>query len=416
MLKLYKEHSEFNEYTKFDTNIGKLLKISETEFKELKNESVPVYFGNSKTHTSFPRRIYFQITRNCNLECDYCYIKANSRENHLETDVIFALAKFLGNKGLMEVRLTGGEPTLHPYFEDIYKEFRKNNIYVSIATNGLWSKQILKFLIEQKNIWIIVSLDGSKDIHNKYRKNTYDTIIENIKAFKKGNPEGRLRLNTVLTKENLNDIENLAILTKKLNAESITLIPLRPQVRNSDMHDKMISAAQFKEVLIKMSYYKEKYGINFTTTIETDFKDKIMKDMVFSKKSSCAAGREGTNLDFDIKNKKLILYACSYCPASDLNENALIREPFIAGELGFNEIEKITEIWEDDKNWKLFRDLSLKSMECRTCSELGVKCTGSCPIQNIDYGKIMLNDNIKNQYIEQMKKTAEWYCYKNLES
>lgn len=414
MLKLYKECSEFNEYSKFDTNIGKLINISEVEFKELKEKSVPVYIGNSNTHTSFPRRIYFQITRNCNLKCDYCYIKANSIENHLETDVIIALANYFGEKGLMEVRLTGGEPTLHPNFEDIYKEFRKKNIYVSISTNGLWSSQILNFLIEQKHIWVIVSLDGSKEIHNKYRGNTYDRIIKNIKALKKDNPKSRLRLNTVLTKENINDLENLAILTKELNAESITLIPLRPQVRNPKIYDSMISAVQFKEVLKKMSYYKEKYGINFTTTIETEFKDNIMQDMVFSKKSSCAAGREGTNLDFDSKNKKLILYACSYCPASDLNENTLIRKPFIAGELGFSEIKKITEFWEDDKKWKLFRDLNLKSAECLKCSELSLNCTGSCPIQNIDYSKIILNDNIKNQYIEQMKKNAEWYCYKHL--
>ena len=33
MLKLYKEHLEFDEFTRFDTKTGKLVAISENEFK-----------------------------------------------------------------------------------------------------------------------------------------------------------------------------------------------------------------------------------------------------------------------------------------------------------------------------------------------------------------------------------------------
>ena len=33
MLKLYKEHPEFDEFTKFDTETGKLVAITEEEFK-----------------------------------------------------------------------------------------------------------------------------------------------------------------------------------------------------------------------------------------------------------------------------------------------------------------------------------------------------------------------------------------------
>lgn len=418
MIRIYKEHPEFNEYTKYDTLTGLLEPISLDQFKGYKSSTksnVEVFdWTPSETHTRFPRRVYFQITRSCNLLCDYCFIKASSQYMHLEKDVICKVAELFGKKGLMEIRLTGGEPTTHPSFIEIFNEFQKHNIYVSVATNGCWSKEIKDFFSSVRNLWLIVSIDGGREVHNKLRNNTYDIIVDNIKEIQSLNQNIRLRLNTVLTKHNKYELENLAMLTKELNAENITIIPLRPQVRNLEALKAMPTAAEFKQAIIDMVACKEKYGINFTTTLETEYKDKIQKDKIFNKKSSCAAGREGTNLDFDFERKKLFVYACSYCPATDLDELNKIREPFVAGEFGYNDIEKFFDIWETDSNWSLFRRLDIKHYKCKTCSEWRVRCSGSCPIQNIDYDTIDLASDVKNQLIEQNKKNTEWYCYKNI--
>jgi MoaA/NifB/PqqE/SkfB family radical SAM enzyme len=414
MITLYKEHSEFGKFSKFNTKTGELFSIGQEEFEKLSGK-FKIFSGEGKeTHTNFPRRIYFQITRNCNLKCDYCFIKAESNNKHLDKNVILSLAEYFGSKGLMEVRLTGGEPTTHPHFKEIYEKFRKENVYVSVATNCIWKKEILEFISQQRDMWIIASIDGDRDTHNKYRKNSYDIVIKNLKELKNKNPEIRLRINTVLTTENKSDLEHLAQLTSELNAESITLIPLRPQVRNPFVRSNMLSSLEFKKVIEKMIAYKADYGIKFTTTIEIEFKEEIMKDKIFEKKSSCAAGREGTNLDFDIKNKRLIMYACSYCPASDLNEKKAIREPFLAGEFDFDNIEQFGVIWNDDSKWTIFRNLSLKSEKCQKCDELGKRCTGSCPIQNIQLNDLNEEQNIKEEITKQMKKNAEWYCYKDV--
>ncbi len=414
MLRLFEENPEFGQYTIYDTDSGVLKHIGEDDFKSLKGRHESFSGKNSKKRTNFPRRIYFQITRNCNLNCDYCFIKAKHDNNHLDKDVIFKIAEYLGKRGLMEVRLTGGEPTTHPYFKGIFEKFRKENIYVSVATNCVWNKSMLDYLSGLDGLWIIASIDGSRNVHNKFRNNSYDTVIRNLTKLRSRNTRLRLRLNTVLTKENVDDLEHLSLLTRDLDAESITLIPLRPQVRDNYVKEKMLSAFEFKEVLDKMVRYRELYGTNFTTTIETKYKDAIMKDKIFEKKSSCAAGREGTNLDFDNSSGKFMLYACSYCPASDLDEKRSIREPFLAGEFLYEDITQFGMIWEDDSNWTIFRDLSLKSEECKNCDELGKRCTGSCPIQNINLDGIPENKSIKDEIMAQMRKNAEWYCYKRL--
>ena len=115
MLRLYKELPEFGGFLAFDTISGSLSTIDEKKFRELEKQTPAghCFYGNSSTHTSFFRRAYFQITRRCNLLCDHCFIKADPYQSDLEVHVIDRLTEYLGRKGLMEVRLSGGEPTIH---------------------------------------------------------------------------------------------------------------------------------------------------------------------------------------------------------------------------------------------------------------------------------------------------------------
>ena len=270
------------------------------------NKAPQVFIGeSSNTHTRFPRRLYFQITRNCNLNCPACFIKASNSGKHVPKEYIYQLADFMGKNGLMEVRLTGGEPTTHPEIINIIRKFQENNVYVSLATNGVFNKKTLVELSEQENIWIICSIDGNRETHNRYRPDTFDKIISNMLFLKSKNPKLRIRINTILTKENKNQIQDLAEICKLLEAESITLIPLRPQVRNKEILEQMVTSEEFRKVIQDLISAKRNHGVNFTTTIETVYKDEILADPIFTKRSSCAAGREGTNLDYDAEKKSI---------------------------------------------------------------------------------------------------------------
>ncbi len=432
MLKLYKEHPEFDEYTKFDTETGRLFKISGPQFrsflprstqtrkgrciKRLDGMLATIFLGATpETHTRFPRRIYFQITRNCNLHCSYCFIKAEQGAPHVPTSAVMSIAEFLGRHGLMEVRLTGGEPTTHPDFFDIVRKFQEEGVYVSVATNGVWSRSVLEGLANLSNIWIICSIDGNRTTHNKYRPGTFDKIIANLTELKRLHPSARIRLTTVLTKENKGQIRALGEICKSVGAESITVIPLRPQVRDASIMNQMVSAREFKNAIEDMVAVKDELGVNFTTTLETDYSDDIWKDPVVRKKSSCAAGREATNLDYDASTDRFLVYGCSYSPAADLDAPDAVRRPFIAGSFSPDNISAFLDIWRSEQAWTLFRDLSLKYAGCKCCVYLkSHKCVGSCPIQNIDYSSIRAEKDVLAQLRTQIIHTAEWYCYRNL--
>lgn len=432
MLKLYHEHPEFNEYSSSDTATGKMRSLTAQEFQALLPGSLPphsgeylqhysrngveVFYGQTPaTHTRFPRRVYFQITRNCNLECPACFIKAHRGGAHVPLKAVRKMARFMARQGLVEVRLTGGEPTLYPHFLDILQIFREAGIYVSIATNGVISQRILDALVRIDGYWLICSLDGNKATHNSYRGDTYDTILSNLLFLKECLPSLRIRLTTVLTKQNMDQMWELGEVCRRIDAESITIIPLRPQVRDQSVKSSMVSAKEFRRVIETMVEVRSRLGVKFTTTIETDYKEQIEKDPVFTKRSSCAAGREGTNLDFDAETGRFLVYGCSYSPASDLLVPPEIRSPFLAGTFAPDEPEQFLSIWKDEERWTLFRDLSIKSAVCSDCLYLKNHCcTGSCPIQNIDYNSLRLETNVLEQLRKQITETGEWYCYQHI--
>ncbi len=430
MIKLYQEHPEFDQFAQFDTETGRLVTITEEAFKsflpEDLHETTPlqriqtrdatIFTGETpETHTRFPRRIYFQITRNCNLHCDYCFIKAEKGAPDVPTPAIMDIAEFMGQNGLMEVRLTGGEPTTHPDFLDVMHKFKDEGVYVSLATNGVWNRKTLDALCEETYLWVVCSVDGNRETHNKYRPGTFDKIIANLRKLKERNPSARLRLTTVLTKENKDQMMDLGEICAYVGAESITVIPLRPQVRYPEVTADMVKADEFRTVIEDLIKAKDKFNIMFTTTIETDYKDKIYKDPIVRKRSSCAAGREATNLDYDAKKGEFVVYGCSYSPASDLTAIPALRAPFLAGTFTPQNTNSFLDIWRNEEAWKIYRDLSIRSPSCKGCDYLSKhQCTGSCPIQNVDYSTIDVGKDVLVQLKDQISRTGEWYCYKNV--
>ena len=112
-----------------------------------------------------------------------------------------------------------------PNFIEIFNAFQAAGIYVSVGTNGVISRRTLEFLADARGYWLICSLDGDKTTHNSYRGDTYDTIIGNLRFLRDRNPSLRIRLTTVLTKQNMGQMWHLGEVCRDIGAESITIIP-----------------------------------------------------------------------------------------------------------------------------------------------------------------------------------------------
>lgn len=144
--------------------------------------------------------LVFNVTESCNLSCDYCIYsgKYDRERTHNNKKMSFETAKNAMDSFLRSVAdplmisFYGGEPLMNfPLIEKIVDYSKsnssKNKKIFSIATNFVNAEKYIDYLIEN-NFYIQISLDGPKEVHDKYRIDrkgnpTFDIIQKNIEKI-----------------------------------------------------------------------------------------------------------------------------------------------------------------------------------------------------------------------------------------
>ncbi len=102
------------------------------------------------------------ITNVCNKQCVYCFANDTKNEygkSYMDEHTFDMALAYLKRSGLMQVRLLGGEPTLHPHFIEFVKKSLDNDFSIMLFTNGLMNNKVLEFLatIPTKKISILLN-------------------------------------------------------------------------------------------------------------------------------------------------------------------------------------------------------------------------------------------------------------------
>jgi AdoMet-dependent heme synthase len=120
------------------------------------------------------------------------------------------------------IKLTGGEPTLHPAFASIVRHIDSLGIEFSIFTSGRWTRreQILDTLADARRLTgLLVSLHGSSPAsHEAYTgvPGSFEETTDNVRsAVTRGIP---VILSTVLTCYNAGELPAIAALAEELGA------------------------------------------------------------------------------------------------------------------------------------------------------------------------------------------------------
>ena len=114
------------------------------------------------------RSIYFYLTEGCNLNCRHCWINPSHEKSNKRKYPYLALSVFKDviqqgkELGLRSVKLTGGEPLLHPKIKEILFALKGENVLLIIESNGIpcSDKSIVKAITKYRNTFFAVSLDS----------------------------------------------------------------------------------------------------------------------------------------------------------------------------------------------------------------------------------------------------------------
>ncbi len=211
-----------------------------------------------------------EITDQCSINYVHCSTQAtpNGKNFILLEDILETVKK---NPNFKKIRLSGGEPFLHPQILEIIQNLRKQRPHANleILSSGTFHNNPLPLKklqdLSSYSPQISFSIYGDETTHNSIcQAHSYKNLLQSVRNASK--TEINFSFQTVAmqqTKESLEDIaQYISSLKTPFNLKKLHLLNLVPQGR-AKQKDKL-SKEQEKEYLEKARQIAEKYQLNIT--------------------------------------------------------------------------------------------------------------------------------------------------------
>ena len=270
----------------------KVFLISDLQAKELKSKGVDVAFSDREINLLKTKKLiinakedvkeicideivkenhqenpdvfilYLILSERCNMNCLYCSHayreKAKQGDMNIET-VINSLEKFysIDTKRTRSVVLYGGEPLMNKKgvlaaIDYIRQQKKDKKTEIVIVTNGTLLEESLIKYFSLNNVSIIISVDGERETHDKFRKigtkGTFDYIEKAVSMF--NNNGTRFGLSATIAAHNIKTLDEVTeYFYQKFNPISVGLNPLHKK--------KLGDASEYEDVPFVSKYSVE---------------------------------------------------------------------------------------------------------------------------------------------------------------
>jgi len=404
-----------------DKELNKLYRNMRSKYKNKDLITKREYFFNDETkpnEDSF--HIVFQINKNCNFKCTYCYEGLDKVTEILDIkdipNIVLGLKIFqdqlkkTSTKYKFSFSILGGEPTILPkkLTHALTKELmdKLELTYIILITNNYSAEKTNNFFhpeFPKEKIKIQISYDGGK-IQNDYRKDMSGkgTLLsgkrEIIKLLEISDPKVRIALKATLPMEAIKDLksvildyvefENLfnthnntrnfsyyptfdttSILMYNLRMESLSGNESQKQKLLSDIHESFSFLLDFE--LSRLSSGKKAFTRWFREISYT------------ANKTQCSAGKSLFGLDQNGDGR--------YCHRTEFGEtHTNIKFPYAKNQLNsllYGNIKDLNFYKKFDKTKKILEHTETKNFSlCESCMTL--TCV-KCPMVNISPDRVL---------------------------
>ena len=180
----------------------------------------------------FARGVTFRITSACNLRCKMCRFVESGEvfgnpNDTLPLDLWLSIVDDLA-KYRPYISITGGEPTLYPHLEEILARIRKYDMRSTLTTNGTMLVKCGEALVENAPDMMIISLDGSAEVHNEVRgqPRVFEKVAEGLSFIrelktKRSQNYPILIINSSITAYNYKNAEMMIDIAKELGVDAL---------------------------------------------------------------------------------------------------------------------------------------------------------------------------------------------------
>ncbi|KYK36359.1 MAG: radical SAM protein [Theionarchaea archaeon] len=335
-------------------------------------------------------RVNFAIacTYDCNLQCTYCFQKADSGTLDaksdtatLDTQKIEMLLDAIGelkrellvlSLDQLSFEITGGEPLL-PSNRSVVEQLLDglgNRSPVLITTNGTHVSEFVD-LLSSHYVYLKITLDGIPSVHDKRKRTitkegTYDSIVKGIRRARDEDILVTVKVN--VDRHNFRDLHRLVDRFRSygwLEDEKIRFGLAR--VRPTSLYPSGWTPAEFVE---NMCSYLEKHGLQ--RLFRVTFKGEEFFEEIFS-------GREPETDIYRCKIDKIFFFSPdgSFCPCIHMTQ-------YPTGTF-FPKFSMSRE------RINILKSRTIKSMpKCMQCS-YALICGGGCPAESLKEHESLFN-------------------------
>jgi len=186
------------------------------------------------------QRASVELTNICNLHCGYCLRDEDALYHSPARFFPIPLLRKIAQEGrdavgISHISFTGGEPTLHPQFAEAIETIEREGLTTSFVTNGWHFDRVWPAIAAHRNAvtHVSFSVDGATPAaHDKWRGK--DSFVRLVRAFSRcRHYEFPFEIKTVVRKDTLPQLEQLAVFAARMGAAALNLGHLLPTSDNS---------------------------------------------------------------------------------------------------------------------------------------------------------------------------------------
>ncbi|MCP4130337.1 MAG: radical SAM protein [bacterium] len=207
-------------------------------------------------------RININFMNNCSMNCPYCYIP--SLEEKVDFEKFLVVLEKCKALNIKVLTFGGGDPFNYEKIFEIFDYSKKLGFEIHVDTNGINMYENDYEKICETISLLSFPLDGSNEaIHNKMRNsksNHHSCIINHITFLEK--LDIKLKINTVASKINYEDVLDIAYLLNNYNIHIWSLyqfFPLHNAINANSQY--FLSDEKFSELVSSIKTVHSKYTI-----------------------------------------------------------------------------------------------------------------------------------------------------------
>jgi len=217
------------------------------------------------------RQISILTTYRCDLHCEHCLRGFPKQQANFPIDLLDKLLTEALSFGIVSVRLTGGEPYLHPEFAEIVEKVTNYGLQWGFVTHGQRTKPYLPLIQRYREQfgYIKLSIDSSESaLHDEIRgkEGAFDKVTASLKEYVQH--EIPVWISASLNQKNKEQVDGLITLAEEHGATGIIFAGTIPTDLNQHL---VLSDQQSLELYQQISEKKgmAKIGVQTASSLYT---------------------------------------------------------------------------------------------------------------------------------------------------